>query len=304
MALSFSGQVKNEICKARLFCRDCGQALLYGMLLFCRGISVDEVLFNTESKAAADVFTQLLVDWTGSIVTISEPDLRNRTSRPIYSVTIDDQSDREKLVSRFFPLWPSDRNGIAPEFLQKECCKTAFLRGAYLSCGTMVNPEKEYHLEFLIYKESLCQEFQLFLQDFDLDFRRTERTKGYSLYIKESEQIEDTLARLGAIKASMELMNLKIEKELRNQANRITNCETANIEKTVSASMEQIHKITKLRESSVFQTLPPPLMEAAELRLAHPEMSLRELCELEGGKLSRSGLNHRLQKLCEWADKL
>ena len=304
MALSFSGQVKNEICGAKLSCKNCGQALLYGMLLFCRGVSVNEVLFNTESKASANLFTQLLVDETGSIVTVSEPDLRNRTNRPIYSVTIDDQSDREKLLSQFFPYWPKDREYIHPVFFQKECCKKAFLRGAYLSCGTMINPNREYHLEFLIYHESLCREFQAFLQEFELDFHRIKRSKGYSLYIKESEQIEDTLAHLGAVKASMELMNLKIEKELRNQANRVTNCETANIEKAVSAAMQQIQKISKLQKSILFQTLPPPLMEAAELRLAHPEMSLRELCELDGGKLSRSGLNHRLQKLCKLADKL
>lgn len=303
MAASFSQRVKNELCTAKLPCKGCEQALLYGMLLFSRSMPEHGVSFNTENRASAELFTRAVIDLTGSIVTVTEPDLRNRTTRPIYSVTLEDDRDAAKIASLFF-LTERENRWIHPELFRKGCCEIAFLRGAYLACGTMINPEKEYHLEFDVGEESLCLELQELLERYGLEFRHTLRVRRHVLYIKESEQLEDTLARLGAVRASMELMNLKMEKELRNQVNRVTNCETANIGKTVSASMEQIRKIRRIQEKMGFDALPPPLKDAAILRIENPELSLRELCELGGDQLTRSGLNHRLQKLCEIADKL
>lgn len=303
MAASFSQRVKNELCAAKLSCKSCEQALLYGMLLFSKSMPEGGVAFNTENKASAELFTRAVINLTGAIVTVTEPDLRNRTLRPIYSVTLEDDRDAAKLLS-IFALPELGGRRICPGFFQKNCCEIAFLRGAYLACGTMINPEKEYHLEFDAGGEELCRDLEEILGQYGLEFRQTVRLRRHILYIKESEQLEDTLARLGAVRASMELMNLKMEKELRNQVNRMTNCETANIGKTVSASMEQIRKIKRIQEKIGFDALPPPLKEAASLRVENPDLSLRELCERNGGNLTRSGLNHRLQKLCKIADEL
>lgn len=306
----FSQQVKTELCAAKFGCRDCEEALLYGMLLFTRGIAPDAILFNTENRAAAHLFTRACVDLFQAIVTVTEPDFRQRTSRPIYSVSVADPDAAAGIVRHFFPDGdPAAERGIDTELFQSECCLLSFLRGAYLACGTMISPEKEYHLEFSVFDANLCEELSHLLEECELHFRQTTRSKNSSgrthvLYVKESEQIEDTLARLGAVRASMELMNLKIEKELRNQANRVTNCETANIGKTVNAAMGQIRKIERVRSEIGFDQLPTALRETAELRLSHPELSLRELCELSDPPLSRSGLNHRLQRLCEMADQL
>ena len=137
-----------------------------------------------------------------------------------------------------------------------------------------------------------------------MEFKKTMRNKNFILYIKESNQIEDMLTYLGAVKSSIGLMNLKIEKELRNQVNRVTNCETANIGKTVNASMEQIEKITMIREKVGFEALPVELQDVAIMRLMNPEASLRELCLLCGNTISRSGINHRLKKIMEFSDNL
>lgn len=306
---SFSQRVKSELCEVRFGCRHCEEALLYGMLLCSRNVSADGILFNTESRPAARLFTRACVDCFGAIVTITEPDFRQKSSRPIYSVSLEDREDRLRLLSRYFPGGVPDRREPDGRFFAGACCELAFLRGAYLACGTMSNPEREYHLEYNVLEQPLSEALWRLLSGCGMEFRQTVRLKNsgqrsYVLYVKESEQMEDILARLGAVRASMELMNLKIEKELRNQANRVTNCETANIGKTVDAAMEQIRKIELVRDRIGFDRLPPALREAALLRLSHPELSLRELCALSDPPLTRSGLNHRLQRLCGMADQL
>lgn len=305
--MSFSQQVKDEICSlcaSKFHCENCARAFLYGMLLFGRGVSREGFMLNTESKPTADLFARQILEHTGAIVTILHPDLRERTKRPLFSVLVEDQNDIRRIYAEFFLPDNPDKLWIDEKFLQRDCCQVSFLRGAYLACGAMTNPRREYHLEFSVASAELCAEMAEFLEGMELEFHQSMRGRWPILYVKESEQIEDILARMGALKSSFELMNFKIEKDLRNQVNRVTNCETANIGKTVNAAMEQIRRINLLRESSAFETLPPPLKEAAQLRLDNPDASLRELCDLAGGKISRSGLNHRLKKLCDLADEL
>lgn len=305
--MSFSQEVKNELCAIsveKFHCENCAKAFLYGMLLLGRGVNRDTFMLNTESKPTADLFARQILELTGAIVTILHPDLRERTKRPLFSVLVEDQNDIRRIYSAFFLPDNPDKFWIDEKFFGEDCCRLSFLRGAYLVSGAMTDPMKDYHLEFSVASRDLCSELAYFLEEMGLEFRQSTRGKMSILYVKESEQIEDTLLRLGAMKSSFQLMNLKIEKDLRNQVNRVTNCETANIGKTVNAAMEQIQKISLLKDSSVFETLPPQLKEVAELRLQNPESSLRELSELTEVKISRSGLNHRLKKLCEMADVL
>lgn len=301
--MTFSQEIKNEICNAKLPCGFCNRALIYGMLMCCRGIRENSITLNIENKHVVDLFTSNLIDLSGAIVTVKSPNIRNRTKRPIYTISIEDESDVSKIISLFFNSI-ENKHSINHDYIKNQCCKVAFLRGVYLICGTMINPQNEYHFEYSFSSERVCNQVLDILLELGIEFKKTIRNKNFVLYIKESTQIEDMLTYLGAVKCSLNLMNLKIEKELRNKVNRVTNCETANIEKTVNASMEQIKKITKIKQSIGFDELPVNLQEVAILRLMNPEASLRELCLLSGNNISRSSLNYRLKKLCEVADKL
>lgn len=301
--MTFSQEIKNEICNAKLHCKECSYAMILGMLICCRGVREGAITLNIENKSVVDFFTTNLIDLTGVIVTVKSPDIRNRTKRPIFTLSIDEKSDVESVISCFFKLI-ENKHVIDDSIIKKSCCKIAFLRGVYLICGTMINPQKEYHFEFNLSSERLCDRLLEILTDIGVEFKKTIRNKSFVLYIKESNQIEDMLTYLGAVKCSIELMNLKIEKELRNQANRVTNCETANIGKTVNASMEQIEKIKLIKETIGFDALPTELQDIAIMRLMNPEASLRELCMLNGNTITKSGLNHRIKKLIEIADKL
>ncbi|MEG0693083.1 MAG: DNA-binding protein WhiA [Oscillospiraceae bacterium] len=301
--MTFSQEIKNEICNAKLSCKSCQNAMIYGMLMCCRGIRENSITLNIENKTVVDFFTSHLIDLTETIVTVKSPDIRNRTKRPIYTISIDDKNDVDKIISYFF-ISIDNKHSINETYIEKNCCKVAFLRGVYLICGTMINPQNEYHFEFNLSSEKLCDRILNILSGIGVEFKKILRNKNYILYIKESNQIEDMLTYLGAMKSSLNLMNLKIEKELRNQANRVTNCETANIGKTVNASMGQIEKISMIKEKVGFDALPVELQEIAIMRLMNPEASLRELCLLCGNTISRSGLNHRLKKIIEFADNL
>lgn len=209
--------------------------------------------------------------------------------------------------------------------LVKRCCKIAYLRNAYLTFGTIINPIKEYHLEFHLPSKELSDDILSVLESVGLQFKTAARGKAFILYIKGSQQIEDTLTCFGAVKASMELMNIKIEKELRNNVNRKTNCETANIDKTINAAFYQIQQIEHIIRVKGLDYLPIDLKQIAVLRLENPDASLSELCQIFGenhikticinGKditdgnnkvaaISRSGINHRLKKICLIADEL
>ncbi len=301
--MTFSQKIKNEICNAKLSCKHCQRAIIYGMLMCCRGIREKSITLNIENKGVVDFFTTHLIDLTGTIVTVKSPDIRIRTKRPIYTISIDEKPDVDKIISYFFSSI-ENKHIIDETYIEKSCCKIAFLRGVYLICGTMINPQNEYHFEFSLSSERVCNQILDILTGIGIEFKKTLRNKNFVLYIKESNQIEDMLTYLGAVKSSINLMNLKIEKELRNQANRVTNCETANIGKTVNASMGQIEKITMIKETIGFDALPIELQDIAIMRLMNPEASLRELSLLSGNKISRSGLNHRLKKIIEIADNL
>ncbi len=297
--MSFSTQFKAEICQAKRHCPFCVQAMLYGMLLFNSGVTSQKIAFISESKDTANQFAYDLVEITGAIMTVSTIDTRSKRSRFHYMASACDERDILEIQNRFFPKGEPDFKQIRTEWLEQDCCKTAFLRGAFLACGVMMDPHAEYHVEFTLPREELCLPLLELLNGFlELDFRVSTRNQHWIVYLKESQQIEEFLTMLGGVKTAMDFMNLKIEKELRNQVNRAINCETANIGRTINAALEQLQSIQKIVDTAGLESLPIPLREAAELRLAHPEASLRELCEKTNGKISRSGLNHRFQKLC------
>ena len=188
--------------------------------------------------------------------------------------------------------------------LECEDCPAAYLRGAFLACGTVTNPSTDYHLEFSLPHHLLSRDLLTLMQELGFRARLVHRKGSQVIYLKESEQIEDALTLMGATGASLELMNVKMVKDIRNAANRIANCENANIDKTVTASLAQIEAIRQIERLQGLDGLPEELRELARLRLENPDMSLRELGEQLSEPLSRSGVNHRLRRILEFAQGL
>lgn len=198
------------------------------------------------------------------------------------------------------------KDEIDPEVIQKSCCKRSYLRGAFLAGGSVNSPESNsYHLEIFTNEKEHGESLLRLTEHFDLNARLLERKKGYILYLKEGEKITHFLNIIGAHSALLHFEDVRIMKDMRNSVNRLVNCETANLNKTVLASMKQIEAIRRIEEKMGLENLPKRLRETAELRLAHPDMNLAELGQiLPGGPVSKSGVNHRLRKIYEIALKM
>ena len=188
--------------------------------------------------------------------------------------------------------------------VQAVCCKRAFLRGAFLASGSMSDPGKSYHFEIVCNTLERAQYLCGLMQDFELDARIVRRKKNIIVYLKEGDRIVDVLNVMDAPLALMELENVRILKDMRNNVNRKVNCETANINKTVSAAVRQRDDIAYIRDTVGLSGLPEGLRDVALTRLAYPDASLKELGELLEEPVGKSGVNHRLRKLSEMADKL
>jgi DNA-binding protein WhiA len=195
--------------------------------------------------------------------------------------------------------------GINPELTRKKCCKRAYLRGAFMAGGSVNNPEgSSYHLEIASMYEEHCRALVDLANEFHLNARCIERKKGFIFYLKEGEKIIELLNIIGAHQALFKFEDVRIMRDMRNSVNRIVNCETANLNKTIGAAVRQIDNIKLLEREVGLENLPDKLREVAEVRLAHPDMNLKEVGELLKGTVSKSGVNHRLRKIDEMADKI
>ena len=297
--MSFSSQVKNELVKIEYESYCCKKSLLYGMTLFSKEFSYRGCMFQTENENIVMLYKRLLKELCNIDTDISvSPSGKN------YSIVVEDKAIATKIFT-FFGHDKSDTN-LKVNFSNFQCprCQNAFLAGAFLSCGTVSSPEKDYHLEFIVPFLNLTKSFITFLQEMELNPKLTNR-KGYNIiYFKVSEQIEDCLYMMGASVAMFDMMNVKIVKEIRNSANRKANCETANIEKMVRAASPQIAAILKIKDKRGLSSLPEPLEHMALIRLENPDSSLQELAEMFDPPLSKSGANHRLKRLVEIAKEL
>lgn len=302
--VSFARQVKLNLSETEPTCPHCQFAQAYGMLVCSRGFSHPQISIQTEHKAVVDTFVSLLIDLTGSIVTILHDRPSHLQRGRLYTAVVEDDRDNELIRERFGHIAGEKSLHIRRENFSKSCCQSAFLRGAFLVCGTMINPEREYHAEFVLPTQSLGSDFREILTDCGIEPKCTIRKGSSVVYIKESEQIEDLLTLMGDSASALSIMNIKIVKDVRNKVNRVTNCETANIGKTVSAASGQIADIQRIERHKGLASLPDELREIAELRLENPDMSLRELGGMLSEPLSRSGVNHRLQRLHEIASGL
>jgi DNA-binding protein WhiA len=191
-----------------------------------------------------------------------------------------------------------------PRLIKSACCRRAFLRGAFLGAGSISDPKKGYHMEFVCSGKDKAEQLKSVIQGFDIEAKIVVRKKYYVVYLKEGAGIVDLLNVMEAHVALMDLENLRIIKEMRNSINRRVNCETANISKTVNAAARQIEEIEYLRDHYGLKKLPDSLREMAELRLEYPDAPLKELGEYLDPPVGKSGVNHRLRKLSELAEKL
>lgn len=300
--MSFSYSVKKELCSI-ITDKDKKYCCLYGMLLFCKSFAPDSIVFQTENDLVCGLFRRIADDVTGGsgITEVAVTQKKNGVS--LYSISIPVERYREEIIFRYRISSRTLIHRIQPDIIDRNSV-FAFIAGAFLSCGSITEPIKEYHLEFAVPYYDLTQDLLSLLTSVGINAKYTERKSLYVIYLKGSESIEDLLTLMGATMSSIDLMNVKIYKDVRNKANRIANCDSANIERTLQASDKHIADIEYISKTIGLENLPADLINIAEVRMEYPEMSLRELGEALDKPVGRSGANHRLKKISEIADKL
>ena len=295
--MSFSSDIKSELAVLANANACCDAAQIYGMLEFGHAFSAREVSLQTENADVARRYTALIESVCGVKSTLLESD------KPALHTVTARGEDSKRVLARF-----GHANEIAVRLnranLDCEECATAYLRGAFLVCGAITNPQVDYHLEFSVPYYNLSHDLMTLMGEMGLLAKCVKRKGDYVVYFKESEQIEDCLTMMGAVSASLELMNVKMIKDIRNNANRVANCESANIDKTVAAALVQAEAVRRIESTVGFDSLPEELRELCRLRLANPDYSLRELGECLEPPISRSGVNHRFRRIMEIAENL
>lgn len=294
--MSFSQDVKNELLKIEYEKSCCEKSLLYGMCIFAKSFSRFGITVQSENVGIIKLCKKLIKKYCNI-----KCDIVESPKGKSFSINIEEGKDCDKVLAIF---GHSDSGSLKINHSVFDCedCVHAFIAGAFLSCGTVSTPEKDYHLEFCVAYLNLSKSFVTLMEETELSPKLSTR-KGYNIiYFKDSTAIEDCLYIMGASGAMFEMMNVEIVKDFRNRANRAANCETANIEKTVRASLVQIKAIEKIERTKGLDSLGDDLKEIAVLRRDNPELSLSELSKLSG--LSRSGVNHRLGRIVAAADEI
>ena len=297
---SFSGMVKEELCLTDNEFDCCNMAEYMGMILFGALISEKSVRFQTGNSDVLNKYISLGKDF--GLETVSRKTGGGAAAR--YSAELSDSDKIRWILDCLKLLDPSIgviRYRIFRGIIKSDCCRRAFVKGAFLSGGTVINPNKNYKLEFVTPYLGLSRDMADLLRECGFEFKSTVRKSKYVLYIRNSEAISDFLAFMEAFKSQMSLLNIKIEKEIHNDFNRSVNIETANLEKTIEASVKQVYAITKLDKTVGIKNLPDDLRETALLRLEHKELSLSELGMLMNPPMTKSGINRRMKKLIDMA---
>lgn len=305
--MSFSAEVREELAGCSDAARHCRIAYLCALLHGCGRAEKGIVKIRTENRAAADSFENCFRKTFGGSLSRSEETEEGKHS--VYSVSALDEKSSLQLIEavRMEGAWPdqSCRDFVVDRvLLQKLCCRKAYLRGAFLLSGSVTNPEKSYHLEIVCPDLEDADLIVWLLQSLNFEPRVVERQKHQVVYLKEGEQISDLLGAIGAPKSMMKLENARIVRDIAGTVNRRVNCETANLMRTVDASVRQIRDIEYLRDHGQLDKLPDNLRSVADLRLRMPDATLRELSEAIKPPVGKSGINHRLMRLSNLADRL
>lgn len=308
--MSFSSKVKGELSQHFGNARHCMIAELSAYVNICGEIVPFEDFFcvkiqSDNIEVIKKCFT--LLENTLNInrdIQIQASSKQNRTKTYLLEIRQREQVEKLLHVTGVKRKDGQMQNEMYPPVVSATCCRRAYARGAFLAVGSVNNPEKNYHLEFVLPVEKLAVQLKDLVNTFGLDAKVVGRKNHFIVYLKEGEQIVDLLNIMEAHLALLDLENVRIVKEMRNDINRKVNCETANLNKVISAAVKQLEDITYIQETLGLENLPPSLEEVAQLRLTYPDMSLKELGELLEEPVGKSGMNHRLRKISNLAETL
>ena len=311
--MSFSAKVKREICRYVDMSKEEATAELSAIMkvsgtLAFSGTGLSFKL-TTENPASARLVFTLLKDHFDIHSKLMVKKSNSLKKNNIYMVVITEEMGVKDLLAKTGILKEVDGimnldYRIEKEVLQSEEVKKAYVRGAFIGGGSISNPEKTYHLEFVTHSEEYANDLKNLINTFSLNSKVIQRKNSFIIYIKEGEQIVDLLNVIGAHASLLEVENIRIMKEMRNNVNRLVNCETANLSKTVNAAVRQVESIKLIAEKIGLKRLPQNLREVAELRLNYPDESLKELGEMLDPPVGKSGVNHRLRKIEKIAEEL
>lgn len=299
--MSFSSEVKSELCRHAVGKRCCAVAESYGALMYCNTFRPNEIKFVTASRDFAARLPKLFKKaFNIEFDRISDG---GEGGKGVLQIT--ERSKLEKIYDAFgAEIDNTPVHHVNFGVLEDSCCKISFIRGAFLAGGSVTDPEKRYHMELVTSHYNVSRETFTLLLELGFSPKETLRSGNHVLYFKKADNISELLSTIGATNAGMGILNAKIEKSMSNTVNRKLNCDFANADKVVAAAREQLMAIKKIeREIGIFE-LPEALQQAAILRIANPDASLADLALLSDPKVTKSCLNHRMKKLVDMAAKL
>ncbi len=312
--MTFSSLTKNEISKIVINNKCCRLALLSALIKMTgtvqiHGVNKIGIRLSTENASIARMLFSLLkscFEINTRVVVRKNKQLKKNNN---YTLYIDSDMGSQEILKATGILQDGDKglrfsHKLPHHLIKKACCRKAYLRGVFLGGGSISDPEKTYHLELVTNNEDFAEDIKEQLNHYELGAKVVVRKGNYVVYIKEGEHIVNFLNIIGGHNALLSLENVRIYKEMRNNVNRIVNCETANLDKTLNAAMRQIENIKYIKKSIGLDKLPEGLAEIADLRLEYKEASLKELGEMMSPVVGKSGVNHRLRKLDQIAENL
>lgn len=318
--MSFASETKNELARIEPEKKCCMLAEISGFLRVAGSIGLVgfgkfKIIITTDNPAVARHYKKLIQDYFGieTKLEIGEGKAvgKNRSSKKFsYSITIDADNRSEQILRETGILLVREGNnyisdGIYSGIVRTKCCKKAYLRGVFMGAGTMSDPEKGYDLEFVLESATMAADLKKLINSFvDLSCKVTERRGKHVVYMKKADYISDMLAIMGASSQVFSMEETRIKKEMVGFARRMSNCDSANMDRSIEASMKHIEAIKKIQETKGLASLPESLREAAELRLEHPDISIAALGELCDPPMKKAGINKRLMRIQEIASKL
>ena len=305
--MSFASLVRKELCSNTTSSTNKLRAELYGMMLFAKHFSPVKITFKTENTYTINRYINLSTNLYVPLIEKTSTLKAKKTNTKLYVANFIDENDCKRIYEDYGHHSKQISLRVNWANIDDDDLLSSFLRGVFLSCGSVTDPEKSYHLEFNVQYKNLCNDLCRVLEEIPqctIKANVINRGGAFVTYIKGSEQITDFLTYIGAHNSAMEIIGTKAMKQVRNNVNRKRNSEIANIEKVAAASAKQIIAIEKIMNSKGLETLPDDLKEIAYLRIENPDMSLRALGESLTPPISRSGVNHRIQRILQIAEDI